>query len=946
MDEATNTRPGWGPAIATAGVLLLVLAGLFSPIFSGESILHTEGRTVEEWDQRFAEGSWDVQAGLGAPRGHALPGFTGWFRSLCKLTPDPTANYANYYPLACLFLLGMAAWFCFRQLKCSGLICGIGALAAALNGVFLSHTVEFSGELAVTGAALFVALAMIVQHRLQWPGALVAGLALGMGLLELGAAGLPLVGAIMVLALVLPPTDGDRFAQKRLACISLIPVAAAAVAWPIWSYPQLFEHSIGLRQAAAQGSMDLLTLPIAGLFGHRLDVADNTQHWGNLIGSHSHAYAGALVLLVAAWAMAHAVRRGQSFSRHDKTRALIFGAVVLVLPWVAWSSHWQALFSVCLLVLFAFGLKGLDEWHSTAAHEKTRAFGSGGFNSGWRIGSFGVLALATLGFTIYSNRSEKLATWILQKSPGALPADAAILANASTLQAGLFVLFLFLSIGVLTGCSLVRWHRSSRTLSLLAMGLLLLLDLGRSGKPFLRFDQFDTPSFGEPIAELLKDHATRGRVTLLNQYQLLKRHPLDRAVMDSFLSPPSPDSVNWSNPRLAALARGYHDGMMSYRLAKDVNQFRQFILMLLSSPNAQAREQALQQIQKFPGGKEFLSGGQDENLFNFFQESSGRRHSQLMAHDSIGAISRTYHEDWTHHLFPRHSIARARTTDFQPPTTEEPGQEKNRADAIRLLIRQWELASTRYFICHAGNAELTSIVREDSKIDDQPLPTYRNALNQTLDPVLRRFKQREAFHLGPAALTSGGGANPTNAPAVLMEFNGALPRAKLFSDWRQGVDEKTTETILFSPGFDPHSQVILRANDLPQPDQPSQTSSMPAVQFEETSATRVELKIPSIDYAAVLLLNDQFDSNWNVTIDGQPATLLRANNHARAVYLPDSDKTRVIVFDYHPPVPPTAPPLAALMIGLSIAGLGARREKLSNFEENDKPDTIPKPNDA
>ena len=77
-----------------------------------------------------------------------------------------------------------------------------------------------------------------------------------------------------------------------------------------------------------------------------------------------------------------------------------------------------------------------------------------------------------------------------------------------------------------------------------------------------------------------------------------------------------------------------------------------------------------------------------------------------------------------------------------------------------------------------------------------------------------------------------------------------------------------------------------------------------------------------------------------------PATLLRANNHARAVYLSDSDKARVIVFDYHPPVPPTAPPLAALMIGLSIAGLGAHREKLSNFEENDKPDTIPKPNDA
>ena len=939
MDEAPNTRSGGGPALAAAGVLLLVLAGLFSPIFSGESILHTEGRTVEEWDQRFAEGAWDARAGLGEPRGHVMPGFTGWFRTLCKLTPDPTANYANYYPPACLFLLGMAAWFCFRQLQCSGLICGIGALAAALNGVFLSHTVEFSGGLAVTGAALFVALAMIVRRRLQWPGALVAGLALGMGMLELGAAGLPLVGAIVVLALVLPPAEGNRFAQKRLACISLIVVAVVAVAWPIWIYPQLFEYSIGLRQAATQGSMDLLTLPVAGLYGHRLDVANNTQHWGNLIGSHSHAYAGALVLLVAAWALAHAMRREQSFSRHDKTRALIFSAVVLVLPWVAWNSHWQALFSVCLLALFALGLKGLDEWHTTKAHEKTRAFGSGGFNSAWRIGSFGVLALATLGFTVYSNRSEELAAWILQKNPGALPTEAASLANASTFQAGLFVLFLFLSIGVLTGCSVVRWQRSSRTLGLLVLGLVLLLDLGRSSHPFLRFDQFDAPVIGEPMAKRLEEHTTRGRVALLNQYQLLNRYPLDHAVIDSILSPPSPDSVNWSNPRLAALARGYHDGMMRYRLAKDVDQFRQFILMLLSSPNAQAREQALQQIQKFPGGKEFLSAGQDETLFNFFQESSGRRHSQLLAHDSIGAISRTYHEDWTHHLFPRHSIARARTTDFQPPTIGEPGQKKKRADAIRLLIRQWELASTRYFICHAGNAELTLIVREDSKSDGQPLPTYRNALNQTLDPVLRRFKQMEAP-------TSTSADNPTNAPAVLMEFTGALPRAKLFADWRQGVDKKTADTILFSPGFDPHSQVILRADDLPQPEQPSQTSSLPAIQFEEASGTRVELKIPPIDYAAVLLLNDQFDIHWSITIDGQPATLLRANNHARAVHLTGSDKTRVIVFDYHPPVLPAAPTLAALMIGLLVAGLGVRREKLSDFEKNDKSDTIPKLDEA
>ena len=144
MDNIPNSRPALTPALATAGALLVVLVVLFNPIFLGEEILHSQGLTVGEWDKHFAEGPWDSQAGLGVPRGHTPPGFTGLFEALCRLTPDPASNFANYYPPACLFLLGMAAWLCFRQLDCSSLGCGIGAVAAALNGVFFSRAVEFS----------------------------------------------------------------------------------------------------------------------------------------------------------------------------------------------------------------------------------------------------------------------------------------------------------------------------------------------------------------------------------------------------------------------------------------------------------------------------------------------------------------------------------------------------------------------------------------------------------------------------------------------------------------------------------------------------------------------------------------------------------------------------------------------------------------------------------
>jgi hypothetical protein len=214
-------------------------------------------------------------------------------------------------------------------------------------------------------------------------------------------------------------------------------------------------------------------------------------------------------------------------------------------------------------------------------------------------------------------------------------------------------------------------------------------------------------------------------------------------------------------------------------------------------------------------------------------------------------------------------------------------------------------------------------------------------LNLTLDPARRRFASLQSYHL---SLSPGSDATnatlqltiATNGPVELVEFSGALPRAKLFADWRQSVDEKSTAEILFSPGFDPHSQVILREGGLPKPEMPSQTSSLPAVKIIEANGARVELEIPPTKYAAMLLLNDRYDSNWSVTIEGQPATLLQANNLARAVHLPPSASNRAVTFVYHAPTLPTAPSLAALVIGLAVAGIGLKRRDTSGKAESDE----------
>ena len=52
---------------------------------------------------------------------------------------------------------------------------------------------------------------------------------------------------------------------------------------------------------------------------------------------------------------------------------------------------------------------------------------------------------------------------------------------------------------------------------------------------------------------------------------------------------------------------------------------------------------------------------------------------------------------------------------------------------------------------------------------------------------------------------------------------------------------------------------------------------------------------------SVLLLNDKFNANWKVTVDGKQETLLRCNYLMRGVYLPQTGK-HTVVFTFEPSI--------------------------------------------
>jgi hypothetical protein len=131
---------------------------------------------------------------------------------------------------------------------------------------------------------------------------------------------------------------------------------------------------------------------------------------------------------------------------------------------------------------------------------------------------------------------------------------------------------------------------------------------------------------------------------------------------------------------------------------------------------------------------------------------------------------------------------------------------------------------------------------------------------------------------------------------ALVEFTGAIPRAKLFSDWKQGVNAESADEILYSPGFNPHSRILVRQDGLPKPERPAATINLPAVKIESIKTGRVVLKIPALEHNTVLLLNDRFDPDWTATVDGRDTEILCANNNARAVYLRPSSHVRTVDF--------------------------------------------------
>ncbi len=226
-----------------------------------------------------------------------------------------------------------------------------------------------------------------------------------------------------------------------------------------------------------------------------------------------------------------------------------------------------------------------------------------------------------------------------------------------------------------------------------------------------------------------------------------------------------------------------------------------------------------------------------------------------------------------------------------------------------LVSRLWQLTNTRYVL---GSKDVV----------DQ--------LNQMLDPVQKRLRVKMPFALGlkPGAkppepttpiadvvqlLT----ATPAEqGPYAVLEFAGALPRAKFYTDWQASLSDTNTLQTLCSPSFDPAQKVLLAQpvdGIVPATNGPPGEASIVS-----HAPKQVVVKTKSAA-AGVLLLNDRWHPDWQVTVDGQPAPLLRANFIMRGVAVPAGEHT--VEFRFNPPHGTLWVSLSAIVVGLILVGL-------------------------
>jgi hypothetical protein len=264
-------------------------------------------------------------------------------------------------------------------------------------------------------------------------------------------------------------------------------------------------------------------------------------------------------------------------------------------------------------------------------------------------------------------------------------------------------------------------------------------------------------------------------------------------------------------------------------------------------------------------------------------------------------LDQIYRIEWMQHLFQYNNIQSLDIVQMSRMPEDIAAFEKafqfdGNPQNVQRVSRRWQLTNTRYLL---GAAALLNAV----KLLDPDQQRIRSIMN------FEFYKDRAE---GPILTRT----NETG-PFALFEFTGALPRARLYSNWQVSTNDAAALKVLVAKEFDP-AQLVLVAEHLPPPGPASATNAIEGgVEFVRYAPKHIVLKAQTAA-SAVLLLNDKYDPNWQVLVDGHPAPLLRCNFIMRGVSL--TPGSHMVEFHFRPPHQGLYFSLAGVALGLVLCG--------------------------
>jgi hypothetical protein len=563
-------------------------------------------------------------------------------------------------------------------------------------------------------------------------------------------------------------------------------------------------------------------------------------------------YAGILVALVAAWAIVQSFRRQNSVFGLTQQRMIWFWFALLVialplsfgrfgffggypfrllyeLPGASLirnPTKFILVFSWAIVVLFAYGVQGLNRRYLEASAPNIKSSISQlqswwknvrGFDRKWTLGCVLAFVGCVVAWLIYASQKPALISYLQTVDA---PGDPAEIAAFSIGQAGWFLLFFALAIGIVILIIAGIFSGKRARLGGILLGALLILDLGRANLPWVIHWNYKQKYASDPIIDLLRDK------------------PYEHRVIQVPLSVP--------------------------------------------------------------------------DQYTLFNGSYG-----------------LYGIEWVQQLFPYYNI-QSLDLVMRPRVGSDLETYEMVLSPLNLLARHWQLTNTRYLLGPAG---------------------CLNVLNE-LDPGQQRFRILQRFTIAPkpgveraTQLEELNAVPRDDGDYALIEFTGALPRARLYSNWQVPMNDKTavggltktnmgeggwallqqvgtndflTLNELVSPAFDPW-QTVLLAESPAAPNSPATTTNENSGTVEFTSYAPKDIKFHTqAATPTVLLLNDKFDPHWRVFVDGKPAPLLRCNFIMRGVYLTQGEHN--VEFYFGLPVKPLYVTLSAMILGILLCG--------------------------